>query len=131
VIDAVSKLHRTDCKLDVHVTLDLPVAFGVAEETVICRSFVQFCANFFGAGANNDVILLFVRGLTCGRNRRLLYIQTIPYSLALPRGGVRVLRGDDLRESRTNTPAAWFPSKLMRRSLRAGRRHRLKRSVVS
>ena len=51
----------------------------LAEETVICRSFVQFCANFFGAGANNDVILFFVRGLTCGRDRRLLYPKTIPY----------------------------------------------------
>jgi len=29
LIDAVSKLHRIDCKLDVHVALDLPVAVGV------------------------------------------------------------------------------------------------------
>src|ERR1700686_4540877 len=29
VIDAVGKLHRIDCKLDVHVALDLPVAVGV------------------------------------------------------------------------------------------------------
>jgi hypothetical protein len=29
VIDVVGKLHRIDCKLDVHVALDLPVAVGV------------------------------------------------------------------------------------------------------
>jgi hypothetical protein len=77
----------------------------LAEETVICRSFVQFCANFFGAGANNDdVILLLCAVSLVGATDALLYIQTIPYSLALPRGGVRFLRGDDLRKSRTNTP---------------------------
>ena len=29
VIDVVGKLHRVDCKLDVHIALDLPVAAGV------------------------------------------------------------------------------------------------------
>src|ERR1700747_1278524 len=29
LIDAVSKLHRIDCKLDVHAALDLPVPVGV------------------------------------------------------------------------------------------------------
>ncbi len=29
VIDSVRELHRVDCKLDVHVALDLPVAVGV------------------------------------------------------------------------------------------------------
>ena len=29
LIDVVGKLHRIDCKLDVHIALDLPVAVGI------------------------------------------------------------------------------------------------------